>query len=263
MLVAVLMLAAPGGASASSGGGPPSAGAATVTEASLAHARAWATARSGHVAFAVMHRGRLSGLRTDDVFPSASVVKAMLLVAVLREARGRPLRAAERAQLEPMVRRSGNAAARRVHGWVGDAGLLEVGRAAGMRGLVVVPGWLFETGITAADQVRLFGRLERLVPARHRAYALGLLSTIVPRQSWGVPRVLRPRGYAVLFKGGWRRGLVHQVALVQRGSGRVALAILTTGNPSMAYGERTIDGIARRVMRSGHPSWGTNGPVDR
>ncbi|MBX5442858.1 MAG: serine hydrolase [Solirubrobacteraceae bacterium] len=223
---------------------------ALVTEASLRRARAWAARRAGRVAFAVRVPGRLSGLRSDEAFPSASVVKAMLLVAALREARSRPLRRAERADLAPMVRRSDNDAARRVAARVGDGGLLAVGRAAGMRGLDV-SGPLFDTRVTAADQARLFWRLERLVPRRHRGFALALLATVVARQSWGVPRALRPRGYAVAFKGGWRRGLVGQVALVARDGRRAALAVLTSGAPSTAYAVATIEGVARRVMSSG------------
>jgi hypothetical protein len=232
--------------------------------ASIRSARAWAGDRAGDVSFAVLRDGgRLTGLHADEVRPSASVVKAMLLVAALRQARHRALTAAERAHLRPMIHISDNDAARWVHARVGDAGLRDVGRAAGMRDLAVRPGWLFDTGITAADQVRLMSRLERIVPRRHLAYAEALLSGITPCQAWGIPAVLRPLGYTVLFKGGWRTGLVHQVALARRDGRQLALAVLTEGSPSSDYAARTIAGIARRVMSSVRPSSGRSGPGGR
>jgi beta-lactamase class A len=245
-LVAMLLLAAP-------------------ARASVASARAWAGERSGRVTFAVLRPGgRISGLRSEEVHPSASVVKAMMLVAALRAARDRPLTAAERAHLEPMIHVSDNDAARWVHAvLVGDAGLLALGRAAGMRHLVVLPGGLFSTGITAADQVRLFAELERLLPARHLGYAEHLLRDVQACQAWGIPAALRPRGYTVLFKGGWRTGLVNQVALARNAEDQLALAVLTSGSPSKGYAARTVAGIARRVTSSGRPSSGTNGPADR
>ncbi len=61
-------------------------------------------------------------------------------------------------------------------------------------------------------------------------------------------RVASGRRYRVFFKGGWRKGIVHQVALLKRGGQRISLAILTSGEPSMSYGEATLAGIAARVL---------------
>jgi hypothetical protein len=80
-------------------------------------------------------------------------------------------------------------------------------------------------------------------------YARSLLSTIVAEQSWGVPRALRPAGWQVLFKGGWRGGrVVHQGALAEHRGRRVGLAVLTAENPSHDYGRWTIEGISRRLL---------------
>jgi hypothetical protein len=98
-----------------------------------------------------------------------------------------------------------------------------------------------------ADQAHFFLRIDRLVPRAHRAYARALLSSIVPAQSWGIAPVGRRRHYRVFFKGGWRAGITHQVALLERNGRRVALAVLTR-SPAMGYGEATISGIAARVL---------------
>jgi hypothetical protein len=184
--------------------------------------------------------------------PSASVVKAMLMVAYLRrgDVRSRELTGADRALLAPMIRRSDNVTATRIFGLIGQDGLRRLGRAARMRDLATHPIWGL-TRISAADQARFFLRIDGYVPARHRAYAMELLETVVPSQRWGVGRV-QPHGWRLYFKGGWGSGsgaVDHQVALLTRGRVRVALAILTTANPSMAYGSLTLEGTARRLLR--------------
>jgi hypothetical protein len=172
--------------------------------------------------------------------PSASVVKAKLLVAYLRRpgVRGRPLRPDERALLGPMIRRSDDVAASRV---------------CDMLGYPIRPWGL--TPIDVAGQTRLFLHVDRRVPRRHRRYAMRLLGSIVPAQRWGVADV-RPRGWALYFKGGWGSGTGwadHQVALLRRGRRRIALAILITSSPSHAYAKETLRGVARRLLRGLRP----------
>ena len=94
-------------------------------------------------------------------------------------------------------------------------------------------------------------RIDRLIPQRHRAYGLRLLRTITADQRWGIARVW-PSGWRLYFKGGWGSGagwVDHQVALLTRGRQRVSVAILTSMDDSHAYGEETLRGIARRLLR--------------
>jgi beta-lactamase class A len=217
----------------------------------VAVARRYAATRPGTIAFAVRTPLRIHGDGVDRVFASASVVKAMLLVAYARGARDRRLTASERALLGPMIRRSDDEAANAIFVRVGTAGLQRLARAAGMtRFAPASPIW-GNAQITARDQTRFFLRLDRLLPQRHRTYALRLLRTVVPSQRWGIGR-LRLRGWRVHFKGGWGSGtgrVDHQVALLTRGERRLAVAVLTAGNGSHAVGMQTLEGVFRRLLR--------------
>jgi beta-lactamase class A len=215
-------------------------------------ARTYLEGRSGTVAFAVRTEAGFSGHEADQPFQSASVVKAMLLVAYLRrsDVRARPLLPADRNLLTPMVRWSSNKDATVVRNRLGFGALDRLARRAGMPAFVEAPWW-GESLITARDQTRFFLAVDRLVPRRHRPYALGLLRRIVPRQRWGFARAV-PRGWTLYFKGGWGsgRGLVdHQVALLTRGEERVAVAVLTHGNPDHDYATATLEGVFRRLTR--------------
>jgi hypothetical protein len=216
-------------------------------------AREYAQTRQGTITFHVRtERGRWS-YDADHAVPSASVIKAMLMVAYLsrRDVRDRPLTATDQRLLDPMIRRSGNIAATRVRDIVGNAALLRLARRAGMTRFATDPIWGLSR-ITARDQTRLWLRLESFLPPLHREYAMELLRTIVPRQRWGFGRLAYPPGWELFFKGGWGSGtglVEHQVALLRRGAERVAIAILTTGSPSHAYGKRTLRGVAARLLR--------------
>ena len=63
---------------------------------------------------------------------------------------------------------------------------------------------------------------------------------------------MRVRGWRLYFKGGWGSGtgaVDHQVAFLQSGRMRIALAIFTVGNPSHGYGKQTLRGVAARLLR--------------
>jgi hypothetical protein len=214
--------------------------------------------RRGDVAFAVRTPARFWAHRPYAPMHSASVIKAMLMVAYLnrRSGRGRPLGRGDHRLLEPMIRRSDNDAATAVRNIVGNDALRRLARRVGMRRFRVHPVWGLSR-ICAADQTRFFLRIDRWVPARHRRTVLELLSSIIPAQRWGIARA-RPRGWRLYFKGGWGvgTGLVdHQVALLRRGPLRVSVAILTRFDGGQVYGNETLRGLAQRLLR------GLDGPV--
>lgn len=223
---------------------------------SIEAARGYADAREGTVAFAVVtSEGRLRGLERDRDFLSASVVKVMLLIAYLDrlEAAGEPLSREGRSLLTPMIEVSDNLAASQVYGMVGPEGLEDVARRAGMRRFAPSPAWGDST-ITAGDLARLFARADRLVEHTRREYLRRLLSNVAPDQAWGIPAAAGER-WETFFKGGWRPTaagqLVHQAALLERGGRRMAIAVLSDGNPSFDYGVESVEGVAGRLLGGG------------
>jgi D-alanyl-D-alanine dipeptidase len=217
----------------------------------IAAVRRWIRGRALSAFALIDTRGRLHGFAPRRRYISASVVKAMLLVAYLRQIGNRLPTAAERALLGPMITVSDNDRADAIYARVGDAGLLDLARRAGMRDLTVAGFW-GSVFFSAADQARFFRRFDALVPPRSRYYARRLLSSIAPRQRWGFSRFSLRDGWSTFFKGGWRdteRGaLVHEAALFERGGSRFSLAVLTDGNPSHDYGTATLRGAAARLF---------------
>lgn len=222
-------------------------------DANVARAEAYAATRAGVESFVVRDEsGRGHGRGVRRVVHSASVLKAMLMVAYLRQpsVRHRDLTDADRDLLRPMIRWSDNATASRLVVMLGPAPLYDLAARAQMDHFRLDSPW-GTSEITARGQSKFFRRIERLMPRRHREYGMRLLNRIVPSQRWGIPPV-KPEGWRIYFKGGWGDGsgvVTHQVALLKRGDRRVSLAILTTANPSHPYGTETIRGIAKRLLR--------------
>jgi hypothetical protein len=219
-------------------------------------AREYAETRAGTISFAVRTRHRLYRSDAYRVYRSASVVKAMLLVAYLNHesVRGRKLGGADLTLLDPMIRRSDNIAATRVRDFVGNGALEHLANRVGMGRFASAHSW-GGTQITAAGQSKFFLRIDCYVVRRHRPTAMRLLRTVIGPQRWGVAQAPHP-GWTLHFKGGWGDyGEVdHQIALLRRGKRRIAVAILMTGFPSHEYGKRTLEGIARRLLRGLGPN---------
>jgi hypothetical protein len=235
---------------------PPGAAAVGWTP-HVREAIAYAKHRKGEVRFAVRTEHHVWGYRRTSAVHSASVVKALLLVAYLDDpsVRGRRLRAADHWLIDPMIRRSDNKAATRVLAFVGARRVQETGRRVGMRRFRLDPLVWGGSRIDASDQTRFFLHYEAHVVARHRATAMHLLASVVPEQRWGIGQV-RPDGWRLYFKGGWGSGtglVDHQVALLVRGADRVSIAVLTTGSPDHAYGKQTLRGVFARLLRGLEP----------
>jgi hypothetical protein len=254
LLLVALSVAAPAHAAA-----PP------TWKSRMAAAERYAEGRAGTISFAVVDEaGRLHGYDARAIAPSASVLKAMLLVAYLRrdDVRDRALDQWERDLLAPMIRRSDNVAATRMVGLVGEARLNFLAEAAGMEHFRLRwPIW-GQSEITARGQALFFARIDHLVPAAHRRYAMRLLATVISAQRWGVGRVPHA-GWRLYFKGGWGSGtglVDHQVALYRAEGERFSFALFTRFDPDHEYGKETLRGLAARLLR-GVPEPGPHIPA--
>jgi hypothetical protein len=238
--------------------GAPGAAAATYPWSErVASATSYAKKRAGRVAFAVKTpSGHVYGRHIHERHYSASAVKAMLLVAYLRQGsvRDRSLRSFDKRLLHPMITRSDNRDASRVMRIVGAAGLLKLARKVEMKDFSVGGAWS-NARLSAYDQTRFFFEIDSLIPPKHAAYAMTQLKSIIEPQRWGLPQVLPAPDWVIFFKGGWRasggggRWLVNQTALLVKGTRtRLAISVLTDGDLGFDYGTRSIEGVGKRLL---------------
>ena len=224
----------------------PSAGA-------IAAAQRYLAGRAGRTSFAVVDStGRLSGLHLREHFETASVVKVMMLIAFLqmRSAEHRGLSAADTSLLYPMIHISDNDAASAVFSIVGSGAVSRVAREAGMSDYA--PGSRL-VGLHA-DLGRRPGALllHARPPDPERSSTptrAGCSPASSPRRAGACPPVARPR-WQVFFKTGAlpSRGLFNEVARLERPGVTFTIAVFSDGDPSMSYGEQTIEGVAAALL---------------
>jgi hypothetical protein len=220
--------------------------------------RAFVHARAGNVTAAVenLWTGRTYVYRPGVAEHTASIVKLDILETLLRQhqLRGTALSAWERATAQKMIEESDNASATALWNQVGGAsGVAAYNRRAGLRGTHPNVAWGLTT-TTALDQIRLLRELvfrHGLLDRTRQRYALGLMSHVEAGQRWGVSAGV-PGDDQIALKNGWLPYGGWQVNSVGRIKGRhrhYLIAVLTSGDPSEAYGIDTIEGISRIAYR--------------
>jgi hypothetical protein len=231
----------------------PVAGAGGSWRPGSGRAERYIATRAGNVTWAVKSpSGKLYASGGQTKVPAASVFKAMLMTAYLRQGsvRDRPLYRSDKDLLAPMIKRSDNAAATRIADMLGPRRIYRLARNAEMHNFTYTRPWGLSE-VTATEQTRFFFHLERYLPKRHEDYARYLLSHVVESQRWGIGRVQKPN-WRKYFKGGWGSGtgaVCHQVAFIERRGMRIAVSVMITSSPSHTYAKRTLRGVFKRLLR--------------
>jgi hypothetical protein len=208
----------------------------------------WASGRGSKTGVAVVDsRGVLHGWHEHLQFTSASLAKAMLLLAYLRS---HPHAASLDGTATTMIEESDNACAYAIQGVVGMSGVKKVARLAHMKDFRAGGSWI-DCRVSAADQARFFYDYLSYVPASRRSFARKLLNGIVSYQRWGIPAAAGPDGWKPYFKSGWLyldNVLMVQAAWVERRGVKWSVAVMTDGNPTKSYGWDTQKGVAGLLL---------------
>jgi hypothetical protein len=221
--------------------------------AALRRARDFARTRTGLVSFATVNsEGKLRGDDLHRLYPAASTVKAMLLAAELRRIKraGGGVDSQTDSLLTAMITASDNDAADAIYARVGDQGMFDVAKRAGMPDFTVAGHW-GNAQVSAADLALLFGDLDRVLVRKFREYGKGLLGSVIQTQRWGIADAVGDR-WAIRFKGGWLpdHALAHQAAELRErdGNRELSIAVLTDDHPSFDYAIESVRGVAQRLL---------------
>jgi beta-lactamase class A len=229
---------------------------AAQLSADLARAR---QGRSSAVGLAAADPGLGLSCRLNAAshFDAASAIKVTILSALLLKADGAAhLTARQRSLARAMITQSSNSAADALWAQVGMAGMHRFLDRAGMTHTVLNAAWGL-SGLTAADELTLLRLLTSPGPVLtvgSRDYVLTLMTQVIPSQRWGTPAGAGA-GITVHVKNGWlpypsgRDWHVNSLGTFAGPGTAYQMAILTSGNPSMAYGVTTIEDAARVINR--------------
>jgi Beta-lactamase enzyme family len=191
-------------------------------------------------------------------FSSASIVKAIILAALLRlhQQTGTPLSSWENDEATLMITQSDNDAATDLWDEVGMRSLQDFLDLAKMdQTRLGEDGYWGLTQATAHDEMLLLELLTRpnsVLTAASRAYQLGLMARVISSQRWGTPAGA-PSGVTVHVKNGWLPDgsgwHVNSIGAFTGDDRNYLIAVLTDENESEQEGIDTIEAVARVVHR--------------
>jgi beta-lactamase class A len=192
---------------------------------------------------------------------TASIVKVDILETLLRQAQdsNQPLGEETAETAQGMIENSDNDDATDLWNQVGGAsGIGAYNAKAGLKDTSPnTGGYWGETLTTAPDQIGLLKQLvihNGLLNRASQRYQLGLMSNVEADQRWGVSggvpssaQIALKNGWLPLTGGDWQVNSIGRI----KGDGRwYLIAVLTTGNPTEAYGIQTIESISSLVWKA-------------
>ena len=205
----------------------------------------------------------LCSLDSSAHFDSASVVKVIILSALLRKAQQqhRSLTRTESKLAWSMITESDNNAASALWNDTGRYYLQHFLNLARMNETHLGPGGYWGlTQITAGDETVLLQLLlnaNSVLTSGSRGYVQYLMSKVIASQRWGVPAgaptsltVHVKNGWLPLAPYGWR---INSIGDFTGHGGGYSIVVLTQDNPSMIYGIDTIEAVARAVNQDLNP----------
>jgi beta-lactamase class A len=195
---------------------------------------------------------------SDSHFDSASIVKAIILAALLRwhQETGTPLSSWEVNEATLMITQSDNDAATALWDEVGMSRLQHFLDLAKMdQTQLGQDGYWGLTQVTAHDELLLLKLLTLpnsvLTPAS-RAYQLGLMAQVISSQRWGTPAGA-PGDVTVHVKNGWLPDgsgwHVNSIGAFTGKDTNYLIAVLTGDNATEQEGIDTIEAVAQVVHR--------------
>jgi len=210
-------------------------------------------------AVVIPSRGVVYAENADVQLPVASIVKTLVLLVVLEQARQdhRPVADQDLALLWPMITESDNDATSQLWERIGRGQAVSSYLASvGVTGFTPDPGTSWGVSFASARAMAtILGKLLNgdILDPSSRALAFRMLDAVVPEQRWGISAGTdATKGDQVELKNGWYPGdegwRVNSVGIVRPRTGApYAIAIVTGGRVSWQEGIDTIEGIAAPI----------------